>query len=118
LQPADVRLNQVIKHCLKQSQMQYLVEAHQQQITDGLTSEQVKFSVSLPVLCDASVAGLVEVYDFMMGPTGHQLVKKFNLLFFMYLVILLTYSSFRLGNDALLKSGIFQPSMVAELCQA
>jgi UDP-N-acetylglucosamine transferase subunit ALG13 len=110
LQPADVGLNRVIKHCLKQSQMQYLVEAHQQQIADGLTPEQVKFSVSLPVLRDASVAGLVEVYDFMTGPTGRQLVKKVDLLFFMYLVIWLTYLSFRLGNDALLKSGIFQRS--------
>ena len=110
MQPADVGLNRVIKHRLKQSQMQYLVEAHQQQIAGNLTPEQVKFSVSLPVLRDASVAGLVEVYDFMTGPTGCQLVKKVNLLYFMYLMIRLTSLSFRLGNDALLKSGIFQPS--------
>jgi hypothetical protein len=27
-------------------------------------------------LRDASVAGIVEVYDFMTGPTGRELVKK------------------------------------------
>lgn len=107
MQPADVGLNRVIKHCLKQLQMQYLVEAHQQQIAGGLTPKQVKFSVSLPVLRDASVAGLVEVYNFMTGPTGCQLVKKVNLFYFMYLMIQLTYLSFRLENNALLKSGIF-----------
>ena len=79
MQPADVGLNQVIKHRLKQSQMQYLVEAHQKQIVNGLTPEQVKFSISLPVLRDASVAGLVEVYDFMIGPIGRQLVKKVDI---------------------------------------
>jgi hypothetical protein len=81
MQPADVGLNRVIKHRLKQSQMQYLVEAHQKQILAGLTPEQVKFSTSLPVLRDASVAGIVEVYDFMTGPTGRQLIKKVRISF-------------------------------------
>lgn len=76
LQPADVGLNRVIKHRLKQAQMQYLVESHQKQIADGLKPEQVKFTTSLPALRDASVAGIVEVYDFMTGPTGRELVKK------------------------------------------
>lgn len=76
MQPADIGLNWVIKNQLKQSQMQYLVEAHQKQISAGLTPEQVKFSTSLPVLCDTSIAGIVEVYDFMTGPTGRQLIKK------------------------------------------
>jgi len=77
---------------------------------NGLTPEQVKFSILLPVFHDASVAGLVEVYDFMTGPIGRQLVKRVDLSFCMYLVIWLTYLSFRLENDAPLKSGIFQPS--------
>ena len=59
LQLADVGLNRVIKHRLKQSQMQYLIKAHQQQIAGSLTPEQVKFSFSLPVLRDASVVCLV-----------------------------------------------------------
>jgi hypothetical protein len=76
MQPVDVGLNQVIKHRLKQAQMNYLVKAHQQQLSNGLTPEQVKISISLPELRDASVAGIVEVYDFMTGPTGRDLVKK------------------------------------------
>ena len=88
--------------------MQYLVKAHQKQIVNGLTPEQVKFLISLPLLCDASVAGLVEVYDFMTGPIGRWLVIKVDL-FLMY-SLMLTYLLFRPGKDALLKSGIFQES--------
>ena len=69
MQPADVGLNWVIKHRLKQAQINYLVKAHQQQLSNELTPEQVKISISLPELRDASVAGIVEVYDFMTGPT-------------------------------------------------
>jgi hypothetical protein len=56
--------------------MCYLVESHQKQIADGFTPEQVKFTTSLPALRDALVAGIVEVYDFMTGPSGQELVKK------------------------------------------
>ena len=69
-QPADVGLNHVTKHQLKQSQMELLVETHQAQISTGLTPEQVKFSTSLPVLHDATVVGIVKVYDCMISPTG------------------------------------------------
>jgi hypothetical protein len=71
MQPADVGLDRVIKHRLKQAQMNYIVKAHQQQLSNGLIPEQVKISISLPELCD-----IVEVYDFMTGPTGQDLVKK------------------------------------------
>jgi hypothetical protein len=71
-----VGLNRVIKHQLKQSQMQFLVKTYQDQITTGLTPEQVKFSTSLPVLRDATVAGVVDVYNFMISATGCELVKK------------------------------------------
>ena len=75
-QPADVGLNRVIKCRLKQSQLQYLINVHQAQIASGLTPKQVEISTSLPVLRDATVAGLVEVYDFMTSFAGRQLVKK------------------------------------------
>lgn len=79
VQPADVGLNRIIKHWLKQSQMQFLVDSHQAQIAAGLTLNDVKFSTSLPVLCDATVVGIVDVYDFMTGPIGHDLIKKVSL---------------------------------------
>ncbi|KAF8421125.1 hypothetical protein L210DRAFT_3424578, partial [Boletus edulis BED1] len=75
-QPADVGLNCVIKHHLKQHQTEYLVKSHQQQIKDSLTTAQVKFTTSLPVLRDASVSGIVSVYEFMTGPFGRELVQK------------------------------------------
>jgi predicted site-specific integrase-resolvase len=75
-QPADVGLNRVIKHHLKQYQTQYLVDSHKQQMKSGLTADQVKITTSLPVLQDASVAGVVGVYEFMTGPFGRELVKK------------------------------------------
>jgi len=80
-QPADVGLNCVIKHWLKQSQMQFLMDSYQAQTVAGLTPNDVKFSTSLPVLRDATVAGIVDVYDFITGPTGHELVKKVSLKF-------------------------------------
>ena len=75
-QPADVGLNHVIKHHLKQHQTEYLVESHQLQIKDGLTAVQVKFTTFLPILHDVSVSGIVSVYEFMTGPFGHKLVQK------------------------------------------
>ncbi|KIK80670.1 hypothetical protein PAXRUDRAFT_15653 [Paxillus rubicundulus Ve08.2h10] len=75
-QPADVGLNHIIKHHLKQHQTEYLVDLHQKQMDSGLTAEQVKFTTSLPVLRDASVAGIMAVYDFMMGQFGCELVQK------------------------------------------
>ncbi|KAN0091452.1 hypothetical protein V8E55_005018, partial [Tylopilus felleus] len=59
-----------------QHQTEYLVETHQQQINSGLTTEQVKFSTLLPVLRDASVTGIVSIFNFMTGPFGRELVKK------------------------------------------
>ena len=55
------------------------MELHQQQINSGLTAEQVKYMTSLPVLCDASVAGIVSVYNFMTMPFGQELVQKIYL---------------------------------------
>ncbi|KIK98554.1 hypothetical protein PAXRUDRAFT_9449 [Paxillus rubicundulus Ve08.2h10] len=75
-QPADVGLNRVIKHRIKQHQTEYLVATHQEQINSSLTTEQVKFTTSLPVLRNASVDGIVRVYEFMTGPFGRELVQK------------------------------------------
>ena len=55
------------------------MDSHQTQIAAGLTPNDVKFSTSLPVLRDATVAGIVDVYNFMTGPTGRKLVKKVSL---------------------------------------
>ncbi|KIK78047.1 hypothetical protein PAXRUDRAFT_17101 [Paxillus rubicundulus Ve08.2h10] len=55
---------------------QYLVDLHQEALKSGLTADQVKFTTSLPVLWDVSVAGILSVYEFMTGPFGRELVQK------------------------------------------
>ena len=84
-QPADVGLNCVIKHQIKQHQTEYLAATYQEQIDSGLMSEQVKLTTSLPVLQDASVNGIVKVYEFMTGPFSCELVQ--NLIELFYLVL-------------------------------
>jgi hypothetical protein len=69
----------MIKHWLKQSQMNFLVNKYQKQIASGLTPTQVKFSTLLPVLHDATVAGIVDAYDFMNIFTGCELVKRYEI---------------------------------------
>jgi hypothetical protein len=103
-QPADVGLNRVIKHQLKQSQMQFLVKTYQDQIATGLTPDQVKFSTSLPILHDATVAGVVDVYDFMTSAAGHELVKKIHLISQIYGMRTDSWTA-RLGRDVPQKFG-------------
>ncbi|CAK5270819.1 unnamed protein product [Mycena citricolor] len=50
LQPADVGLQRVYKHHIKQSYLAWMVQAHQQQIAEGFTAEKVKFTTLLPEL--------------------------------------------------------------------
>ena len=108
-QPADVGLNCVIKHRLKQHQTEYLVNSHQKQIDSGLTTEQVKFTTSLPVLRDASVAGIVAVYDFMMGPFRCELVQKVSLFPSSHTFLMYVCS---LGNAARSRIGICLPNVL------
>ena len=65
-----------IKHQLKQSQLRYLVDAYTSQIVSGLTPEQVKFTTSKLELQGASVAGIVEAYEFISSAIGHELIKR------------------------------------------
>jgi len=75
-QPADVGLQRVIKHFLKQQLFAYLAETHRGQISSGISPEDVKITTSFPKLRDASVAGLVQAYDFMSGFRGRELILK------------------------------------------
>ena len=56
--------------------MNFLVNKYQKQITSGLTPTQVKFSTSLHVLCDTTVAGIIDAYDFMNTFIGCELAKR------------------------------------------
>ncbi|KAK7036323.1 hypothetical protein R3P38DRAFT_2414207, partial [Favolaschia claudopus] len=75
-QPQDVGIQRVLKHHMRQSQLNYLVRCHQQQIDAGLTPENIKFSSSYPVLRNASVQACLDVYDFFTSPDGRDIVKR------------------------------------------
>ncbi|KAF7793930.1 hypothetical protein EIP86_005052 [Pleurotus ostreatoroseus] len=75
-QPADVGIQRPVKHHLRQWALKFLVDSHTKQIESGLTPEQVRFTTSMPVLRDASVAPLVDVWKFMDAPDGHSIVRR------------------------------------------
>jgi hypothetical protein len=75
-QPADVGLNRVIKHFLRQENLQRFVNAYQAQVDSGITPDQVKFTTSLTELCDKSVHPLINMYEYFQTFEGSQIVKK------------------------------------------
>jgi hypothetical protein len=75
-QPADVGLQRIIKHRLKQELFTYLFEQQRKQIRDGIDPDKVKIATGLPELRDASVKGLVKVFNFMQTYEGKEIVRK------------------------------------------
>ncbi|KAG6877107.1 hypothetical protein C0992_010825 [Termitomyces sp. T32_za158] len=75
-QPADIGLQRIIKHMLKQQTVNYMLQSHKEQLARGITPESVKITNSLPPLRDATVAGLVHVYESMQTLRGHEIVQK------------------------------------------
>jgi hypothetical protein len=75
-QPADVGLQRPIKHMLKQNLFEWMAQGHQDAIAWGAQPEEIKVTTSLPKLRDASVQGLVNVYDYMKTERGQRIIKK------------------------------------------
>jgi hypothetical protein len=75
-QPADVGLQRIIKHWIRQAQLLSLVKNHAEQRGNGLTTQQVQFTTSLPVLHDASVSHIVSAWEFLNSPDGRDIVQK------------------------------------------
>ncbi|GLB39952.1 hypothetical protein LshimejAT787_0704620 [Lyophyllum shimeji] len=75
-QPADLVLNRVIKHFLRQEALHFLVESHSKQLKEGLTPEKVQVTTSLPTLRNASVQPVVKLYRYLRSYAGRQLVKR------------------------------------------
>ncbi|THU88058.1 hypothetical protein K435DRAFT_830622 [Dendrothele bispora CBS 962.96] len=75
-QPADVGLQRVLKHHIRQDNLQYLVDSHIAGLAQGLSPSQIKFTTSLPALRDASVKPCVNVYNFFQTSDGRKLVQK------------------------------------------
>ncbi|KAJ7262837.1 hypothetical protein C8J57DRAFT_1231450 [Mycena rebaudengoi] len=53
-----------------------MVESHTEQLSNGLTPEQVKFSTSLPVLRNASVQPIVDLFNWSQGLLGKELIQR------------------------------------------
>jgi hypothetical protein len=75
-QPVDVGIQWVIKQFLQQSALNFLVDSHQHQINDGLTPAQVKVTTSLPVLCNALVRPILDLYHFLSSFKGQRIIKQ------------------------------------------
>jgi hypothetical protein len=73
-QPADVGLQHLIKHCLCQESMSFLVAQHTEQMAKGLTPDQIKFTMSYPELRAASVGAIERVYDWLSSDEGHKII--------------------------------------------
>jgi hypothetical protein len=79
LQPADVGLQRVAKHILKQDSLDFLVDVFKTQTSTGVAPRDVKFPSGLPVLRDATVRGLVKMYDFFQTAEGRKIVQQVSL---------------------------------------
>ncbi|KIM38062.1 hypothetical protein M413DRAFT_13027 [Hebeloma cylindrosporum] len=75
-QPADVGLNRILKHNIRQEALNFLVDNHSQQTQGGLSAAQVKLTTSLPVLRNASVQPIVNLYNFFSGFSGRQIIQR------------------------------------------
>lgn len=77
-QPADVGLQRVIKHHLKQDSLDFLVREHAKMVKQGIQPADIKFAHGLPALRDASVQGIVDVWDFLKDEARHgpDIVRK------------------------------------------
>jgi hypothetical protein len=75
-QPADVGLQRLIKHRLRQQTLAYLVDQFSQQIKTGLSPEQVKFATNIGPLRDATVSAIEGVYDWLSSADGRQIVRR------------------------------------------
>ncbi|KAG6824721.1 hypothetical protein H0H92_006024 [Tricholoma furcatifolium] len=75
-QPADVGIQRILKHFLRQETLTYLVDSHRKQVANGLTPAQVKFTTSLPALRDASVQPIVNLFNYLSSSAGRKIIQQ------------------------------------------
>ncbi|KAJ6453009.1 hypothetical protein C8R47DRAFT_997886 [Mycena vitilis] len=66
----------VAKHILHQDSLDFLVDTFKAQSARGVAPKDVKFPNSLPILRNATVRGLVKMYDFFQTIEGRKVVKQ------------------------------------------
>jgi hypothetical protein len=73
-QPADVGLQRILKHRIKQDMLTHLVNEHARQLDAGIPPDSVKFDTRIAGLRDATVASTLAVWEiFNANP---DIVKK------------------------------------------
>jgi hypothetical protein len=85
-----------------------MVAEHTKQLKNGFTPEQVKFSTSVPVLRDASVQPIVDLYNWAETAPGRELIQRVSLLVPCLVLANLTFD--RLGENVLSANSILEPN--------
>ncbi|KAK6996223.1 hypothetical protein R3P38DRAFT_2565955 [Favolaschia claudopus] len=78
-----------------------MVDCHSEPLKNGLTPEQVKFSTSVPVLRDASVKPIVELYEWGQTLPGWDLIRRAKLTRCVQSWEKCTVGEFNLGEECL-----------------
>ncbi|KAH9927826.1 uncharacterized protein B0H18DRAFT_1159842 [Fomitopsis serialis] len=76
MSPILADLGIVIFPDVRQAALEFLVNSHSEQMDSGLTPEQVKITTSIKTLRNASVAPLVDIYDFFDTPSGRAIIRR------------------------------------------
>jgi hypothetical protein len=74
-QPADMGLQRIIKHLLQQETLDFLVHKHTKQIKAGCAPKEVEIPTKIRPLCDATVAVIEHVWDWLNTDNGWKIVK-------------------------------------------
>ncbi|PPR06271.1 hypothetical protein CVT24_000890 [Panaeolus cyanescens] len=75
-QPADVGVQRILKQFIRQEMLEFLVDAHSTQMAAGLSAENVKITTSYPILRNASVKPIVNLFNFLSGSAGREIIQR------------------------------------------
>ena len=63
-QPADVGLQRLLKHHVKRSATDFVVGRAMRELAAGVKPKEIKLPTKLPILRNASIAWLLDAYNF------------------------------------------------------
>lgn len=74
-QPADVGLQRLFKHKLKQHALEQFIKSHKEQLAAGTPLSEVSFSNSICFLRNASVQAVLSLWNFARSSEGREIIK-------------------------------------------
>ena len=87
-QPADVGLQRIIKHYIRQCTLETMVQTHRDQLTKGIPLCGIEYYKSIKHLRNTSIRALVNVHNYLTTSEGRRIVYKVCI-FYLYLFELL-----------------------------